>query len=330
MLVSRHWNSVLYASPSIWRTFRLEKPCAFCPLRDGQWRLERLRQWTVEQQREWLRQWAVEQQWEWLCIKLRQLQRVGPLVQQLEVGPQRGTAHTVDVLPGLLYSAAGLPLSHFSARGLDEAISPDAMQALAGLWQLRDVALGSDRFYLPSTSGWALRQLPRLGALRVSAQQFYADMLTSLASMTQLKELHIDSSAPLPGAQGPTALQRLQCLGLGQKAAGTGLAMLPAAAFPRQIQLCFTAPLLKVRGVHLPACSEVARPGQLPCLTSPISSWMQQLHQICAPFACRSGTCRFGRLVDSQFAQPEQRIWLCISATWTSLLPMPFLKWPVR
>lgn len=141
-LVSQRWNRVLYASPSVWRKFELEQPTVSLP----PWRQTIL---------DWQRAWSKERQREWLDVKLRQLQRVAPLVEEIEVAQQAAldTARTVEVLPGLLTSAAGCPLTSLNAWGLKEPVRADAMQALASPAQLRIVGLGCDRSLLPTNCG---------------------------------------------------------------------------------------------------------------------------------------------------------------------------------
>lgn len=186
VLVSRRWNRVLYSTPSIWRSFSLGQPPSYSEQQNGQWQVVQLQQWPEERQRDWL------------SIKLQQLRRVAPVVRHLHVEFHLDTALAVEVLPSLLRSAAGSQLITLCAWGLNEPVSPAAMQALASLAQLQKVELGHEGFDLPSNCGWALAQLPQLDMLDLTAQQFSGELLAAIAGMTLLEELQLESSAPLP------------------------------------------------------------------------------------------------------------------------------------
>ena len=241
-LVSRRWNQVLHATPSIWRYYELSaSPLVLSP------------------GRLW---WSTEEQEGWLAAKLSQLRRISPAVEWLILGDTAGT----DVMPEVLQCLADSQLTYISAFDYGVPLTTAAMRALAGLTRLHTIEFEWADHPLPANAGWALGRLTALRQLDLAFQWLPAELPAALARLPHLTSLTLCSVKALPAVQALTALRQLRLLYLMEEEASTGLTVLPVAHFPGATHLVFASPQLKASGRWIWCCNQ--RATLLMCLPS--------------------------------------------------------------
>ena len=219
-LVSKRWHRVFHASGSLWRHVDVSEP----------------------------RDLDVSQRESWLAAKLRQLRRVAPAVESIDLCDTAG----MDVLPDVLQCLHPGVLRAVDAGEYGPPVTESAMRALQHLAGLTRISLGMDG-RAPANCSWALSQLASLQDLWLEFAPLPADCPAAIAGLTGLKALTLFSSQPLPDVQPLTALSGLTYLILQEDGPSAGLLVLPAGQFPYIHSATYYSPVLKVRlGIQPP------------------------------------------------------------------------------
>ncbi|KAL4444258.1 hypothetical protein ABPG75_011995 [Micractinium tetrahymenae] len=244
-LVSCRWRGVLFAEPSLWRSFRLLPPS------EG-WSQRVLQPHYGEDSDDEPDEEEVHHLADWLARRHFRLRGVAPPVKSFVLGDEEAPGHGAATSVDAAAAAAGLDLGDFVGLLLPSCLTRLHLEwepwlprlGLARFTGLTSLALRCQRMAAPEPEA-ALRALPRLQSLHLATCAVSPELLASIGRLgSQLTHLWLASYVAPPPLAPLTQLRCLRELFVGEDPGVDRYshAVVPAAAVPKVLHQAVPEP----------------------------------------------------------------------------------------